>query len=485
MKYDPINRRHFLQGLGGFALAIPLLPSLLSTAEAQSLDVSPCLVMLRTGLGGLNDRNVKPDLARLQEQTYNIRPGYDIHYSQLPSSICPSLSSSFDGLRSKMNLLSGLDIPQVMGHNSWGIGGNFYGIGQDDKQNFVPTIDQFLAKSPKVYASPPVAGSLVLSPAAAESWSLRMDDRGNVVPVPATMTPQSTFDALFGPRPEASVVNSVKADYQRLLNNPRLGSTDRQRLNEHMDFIRDYEVRLGVVTSCAHDSRPGDMSIWPVQEPILNNAYKIFNDLIVTAFRCGITRIISLSHAYTAPFGEDWHAHSHAWDQPTSQDYILSVMRWFADNVFLDLITKLNQITLADQSTLLDRSFVMWTDENRVPHFNYDSRVITAGSLGGKLKTGYWFDFTNRTSPYNTLSTMVGQASAKPGLLYHRLLVTILQGMGLSPADYEKPREGVFKYGGYGQIWNGTGWGTSVETLLNNHYPLADTDKPLPVFWKG
>ncbi len=485
MKYDPISRRHFLQGLGGFALTIPFLPSLVREAVAQSLNVPPSLVMLRTGLGGLNDHNVRPDSARVQEQTFNIRPGWDMHYSALPTSICPSLGPNFDSLRPKMNLLTGLDVPQVMGHNSWGIGGNFYGIGQNESANYVPTIDQVLADSAKVYSSSPVARSLILSPSSSESWSLRADKNGKILPVPATMTPQSTFDALFGPRPNVSVVQSVNEDYQRLLSNPRLGATDRQRLNEHMDFIRDYETRLGVVTSCNSGTRPPATSVWPVQEPVLNNSYKLFNDLIITAFRCGITRVVSLSHAYTAPFGEDWHAHSHSWDTQNSQDYILSVMRWFADNVFYDLINKMNQVTLADQSTLLDRSFVMWTDENRVPHFNYDSRVITAGSLGGKLLPGYWFDFSNRTSPYNTLSTKAGLASAKPGQLYHRLLVTILQGMGLAPADYEKAREGVFRYGGYGQIWDGTGWGDSVKTLLANHYPLADTDKPLPVFWRG
>ncbi len=52
MKYDSLSRRHFLQGVGGSLLALPLLPSLMPRAHASSLPTNKFLVLISSGHGG-------------------------------------------------------------------------------------------------------------------------------------------------------------------------------------------------------------------------------------------------------------------------------------------------------------------------------------------------------------------------------------------------------------------------------------------------
>jgi len=63
-----------------------------------------------------------------------------------------------------------------------------------------------------------------------------------------------------------------------------------------------------------------------------------------------------------------------------------------------------------------------------------------------------------------------------PGIPHNRLLVTILQAMGLSPADYE--RDGRPGYGHTDQFFGPYNWPADA-------YVEADYGKPLPGIWVG
>jgi hypothetical protein len=59
MLYDRLSRRHFLQGLGA-SLTLPLLPSLMGRAEAQTMTLPRFFVTTWVGHGGISTENAYP-----------------------------------------------------------------------------------------------------------------------------------------------------------------------------------------------------------------------------------------------------------------------------------------------------------------------------------------------------------------------------------------------------------------------------------------
>ena len=81
-----MNRRMFLRGAGGAALAIPFLPSLRSKAFAQEPELPPvgkCFFAVSTGHGDVWNDNLYPSDALLTQSTnYADRA---VRYGMLPS----------------------------------------------------------------------------------------------------------------------------------------------------------------------------------------------------------------------------------------------------------------------------------------------------------------------------------------------------------------------------------------------------------------
>ena len=131
-----MNRRMFLRGAGGAALAIPFLPSLTTKAFAQDPELPPvgkCFFATCTAHGDIWNDNMYPTDALLtQSMPYADR---DVRYGTLPSvadsngnvSWSPVLTASAQTmtptLAAKFNVLRGLDIPYYISHNSGGWGG--------------------------------------------------------------------------------------------------------------------------------------------------------------------------------------------------------------------------------------------------------------------------------------------------------------------------------------------------------------------------
>jgi len=89
---------------------------------------------------------------------------------------------------------------------------------------------------------------------------------------------------------------------------------------------------------------------------------------------------------------------------------------------------------------------------------------VLFGSAGGRLKTGLHVNYQNEMKVSN------GFAGIPSGRPYNRLLVTLLQAMGLAPADYEAPGQ------------KGYGLATSQDPRRMKWYGplLVDVGRPLP-----
>jgi hypothetical protein len=191
-------RRAFLKGAGGAALAMPFLESLLPrTASAQALTPPKRFIVLKTfstqlvqewyprftGNGyQLKDSKYsgsKADGTTLLTQklvsgkNYTWAPLTDF---QTTSGISGILGPALNPFLPKLTLIRGLDFLPAVNHNYGGLLGNFSSCTaatpcDADSLTDVPTIDQVMAYSPKVYASTPGLRYLHISQGVTDSMS--------------------------------------------------------------------------------------------------------------------------------------------------------------------------------------------------------------------------------------------------------------------------------------------------------------------------
>lgn len=487
-----IDRRMFLQGAAGFSLAIPFLPSLVSEpASAQSTNTKR-FVAFGTGHGGVWQENMYPADTMLTETASYA--GHQIRRGDLTllddggmATLSPVLRAANQRLTptlaGKLNVLRGFDIPFYIGHNSGSYLGNYAANNGDGDDGVVvqasprPTIDQLLAWSPSFYGNlgTILERSMVMGHITSMSygWSNPSAQSGQVQVIAPQESNLALFDRIFVPPPEnpeeerPPVVDRILEDYRRLRDgNRRLSSRDRQRLTEHLDRLDELERRLGVVVSCEDivpptvDAGTIDLEAGGVQADI--QYWQLMNDVIVAAFACDTCRIATALLSELSHFSDypgDWHqevAHQAdyvSWSSPPTghpQDVLTQSKQAFFEHVFLDLAAKLDAVEDASGGTLLDGTLVQWTQESGVAtHESIEAPVVTAGSAGGYFQTGSYCDYRDQNASWRVPEPGY-VVSAHRGLMYNQWLGTVLQAMGLSPAEYESGG-----HGGYGEVYFG------------------------------
>jgi hypothetical protein len=190
-----------------------------------------------------------------------------------------------------------------------------------------------------------------------------------------------------------SILDAITADAGDL--RPRLGTADRARLDQHLDGIRQMELRLAAPvvapTGACGATRPTDPD--PTQHVVLSQA---ISDVLALALACDVARVFSYKYAlwHTTTFTElaadgakeDYHTYTHIepGDQPLVQKHILLHMQQVAY-----LIAKLKAVTVG-AGTLLDQCAILFTTEVQEGrnHLTDNIPMIVAGRAGGALRTG-------------------------------------------------------------------------------------------------
>lgn len=473
-----LSRRWVLRGLGA-TVAIPALPSLLgaSDAQAQGMLEQRFFVNLGTHHGAAWERFMVPTTPStgVTAQAYG---GREIRRFPLArrvsggsASLSPILSAPearfTDALARKMWLLRGLDVPFYLGHHTGGHLGNFArndGNGMDGtlaQQNAVrPTIDQLMAWSPSFY--PDLAGVrervLVLSGRTSYAWQNPQTRTGAIQEIGATAdSPQALFRRLFpstGAQQRAPIVDKVLENYRRLRANPRLSRADRDRLDDHIQRVSELQRRLGTVSACTTPAAPtgpnatASMGAVVYNPPYARNPpeqaawFRVMNELVVAAFSCGLSRIaVGLINTNLSTYAGDWHqdvAHQAEGTDGLRQDVLWRSYQVFFSEILLDLVTKLDAVSLGTGRTLLDQSLVAWTQE--AGHRTHDVRdevVVGFGGAGGRLNTGIVCDYRNQNLRFEGANEL--NLVTRPGLLWHQWLGTVLQTMGVPKAEWERP----------------------------------------------
>lgn len=223
-------------------------------------------------------------------------------------------------------------------------------------------------------------------------------------PVPMESHPRIVFERLFGSggsveqrradqRTDASILDSVADDAARL--QQRLGPSDRIRLSEYLDGVREIEQRItrseGLAESVVElPDRPSEIpSDWEEHA-------KLMFDLQVLAFKSDTTRVFSLmmgrelSGQVFRKLGQSEQHHiitHHRNDQKLVEQkvqidiYHMQVLRYFLD--------KLHETSDGDQS-LLDSSLIVYGsamgDGNQ--HAFHDIPTLILGKGAGRINSG-------------------------------------------------------------------------------------------------
>ncbi len=475
-----LTRRMALRGAAGFTLALPFLPSLAEKdADAAPNDVPRRFVALSTDHGGVWQSNMHPaDSALTDQQNYG---GHAVRRGALPlnvangiASISPVLSGDAGiltpELAAKMNVIRGLDVTFYLAHHRGGHLGNYAendGNGSDGPTlSPRPTLDQLMAWSDSFYPhlDTILERSLVIGAngmsADYSSPSTRSGPVQNITPERNSLV---LFNKIFVPQEDptevrAPIVDRVLEDYRRLRqSNRRMSVDDRRRLDDHVERVAELQRKLNVALSCGDIATPTVSSTsllgsgYGIDPGLQSQFWSLINDVIVAAFACDTTRIATARVADRfSTFSGDWHQDvAHQANAAMAQQQVLAdAHQQFFENVYLDLISKLDAVDDGLGNTVLDSTLVQWTQEaGIVTHDPIEMTVVAAGGAGGYFNTGQYVDYRDLNKPAAVGNGQGSYADSNIGLVYNQWLGNVAQSMGLNPSEYESG-----SYGGYGDV---------------------------------
>lgn len=464
-----LSRRQLLRGLGGFTLALPFLPSLLTSEEAKAGPpvANKRFINFCSNHGGAWARNMFPTMKATDTRQYASR---DIRRMPLTSTVkngntelSPVLTAPSNiltpGLVAKMNVVQGLDIPFYIAHNTGGHLGNFArndGNGADGNyvQQFpMRTIDQIMAWSSSFYGDLSTIKSRAIIVGDRISWNFSNPETksGPIQDVQGSKSSLTLFNKIFVSQAptRTPVVDRVFADYQRLRSSDtRISSDDRRRLDDHMQRLSELQRRLNAKVSCG-SAKPvttetgtlEQQANFDINPALQKQEYELFNDVIVAAIICNTSRVAAVMvDPIFSNYVGDWHqsiAH-HAGDpNGVAQQTLAESYQRLFEATIVDLASKLD-VQDGTGATYLDNSLLAWSQEcGNFTHESQSIPLITFGSAGGFLKTGNYVDYRDLNTIFDNGAGNPGDEQSFPGILWHQWLGTALQAMGIPKSEYE------------------------------------------------
>jgi hypothetical protein len=222
-----------------------------------------------------------------------------------------------------------------------------------------------------------------------------------ISPLPAEFSPHNLFERLFGagfnPDEELrdsrlSVLDVVAQDTLALQD--KLGSSDKQRLEAHLDGIRAIENKLVTTPPvCVLPEDPGDFPPLTNNNEQLSEIAMAMADLITHALACDLTRVFDFrfhqmladTYFWQLDSMEGFHTLTHV---DVEQTQVTPILTFVMDHLAY-LMQKLAAVQEGTQR-LLDRCVIYGTSDvaEGYSHEYRDMPIIIAGSGGGKLRTG-------------------------------------------------------------------------------------------------
>lgn len=256
------------------------------------------------------------------------------------------------------------------------------------------------------------------------AYSNNISWRSPTQPMPKEVNPKLAFDRLFGNGGSSdvrslqkSILDVVAEDARQL--RQKLGSSDRQKLDQYFSSVRDVEQRI------ARLDKPVELASGtqhPADKPSdIGEHIRLMYDLIVLAFKTDTTRIATFmlgnegSNAAYPMIGvtEGHHSLSHHQNDPDKMAKIAAIDQYFAEQ-FAYFVKQLKETPDADGS-LLDQCLIVYggaiRDGNR--HDHHDLPILMAGAGGGLLAPGRQLTFAQETPLNNLYLTMLDAVGVK------------------------------------------------------------------------
>jgi hypothetical protein len=273
----------------------------------------------------------------------------------------------------------------------------------------------------------------VSAPYGRDILSVKDDGSGGLIEIPGTVSPQQAFDTVFynfqppdadpaeiaaqdfAWRQRKSVVDLVRRRAERLVE--QLGGADRQRIERHLDEIRDLEKRIAVLPTAPQGAceLPGQ----PMDPPLGGNQpdggysqnvgysgeeerARAFMDLISMAFTCDLTRVgailVTMAQSHLNMYqltgqATDLHEIGHG-GVPGGTQAVAEAQAWHMKH-FAYLIDRLRSMP-EDSGTVLDSSSVVWLWEGGhgydsgadKQNSSHSTQNMACAISGGGLKRG-------------------------------------------------------------------------------------------------
>jgi hypothetical protein len=243
------------------------------------------------------------------------------------------------------------------------------------------------------------------------------------IPLPMENNPQVVFEKLFGDgsnnadrlarkQQNRSLLDSVMDQVASLQR--ELPASDRTRLGEYLDDVREIERRI----QKAENQIPADLKLpeAPVGVPeSFDEHFKIMYDLQVLAFRAEITRVATLMYARDTSgavypqsgIRDGFHVASHHSNNRANMDKFALINKYHVEMLayFLDKLKS----TPDGDGNLLDHSMVLYGSSmsNGNQHDHDPLPIVLAGGASGQLNGGRHLTYAPHTPMSNLLLSVL------------------------------------------------------------------------------
>ncbi|MFQ5731031.1 MAG: DUF1552 domain-containing protein [Planctomycetaceae bacterium] len=261
------------------------------------------------------------------------------------------------------------------------------------------------------------------------AYSSNISWKTATTPVAKEINPRLVFERLFGngkdPERERrrnlfrrSILDLVAEDAAGL--KKRLGKTDRKKMDEYFNSVREIEQRIARAEKDARRKRPEFRTPSGIPRDMTEHLTLMY-DLLFLAFRTDTTRIATFMAANAGSnrsypmvnVSSGWHSISHHRNDKKKIGDLQRIDQYHVTQ-FARFVEKLKSVKEGDR-TLLDNCMIVYgsglSSGNR--HTHYDLPIVMAGRGGNTIKTGRHLVFPKNTPMNDLFLSMLDRVGAK------------------------------------------------------------------------
>jgi len=251
--------------------------------------------------------------------------------------------------------------------------------------------------------------------------------RTPTTPMPMEINPRIVFDRMFGDgaTPEQrlqrierqrSILDAVNDQIRRLQGG--LGSSDRNRVVEYMDTVREIERRIQI-SEKQNSNTNLDVPKTPagIPDDYIEHT-KLMFDLMALSFQADITRVSTFMMAREVSYrtfpklgiSESFHPASHHQNLPARLEALTRINAHHVQ-LFSHVLERLKATPDGD-GNLLDHSLLLYGSamSNSNVHNHGPLPVLVAGGAAGRMKGGRHIKYPENTPMSNLLMTILDKA---------------------------------------------------------------------------